>query len=1003
MSSNSKSHALATTSAAALALAAVFSAQAAHAQQQQVPASGQTDVSTTTGSTGAAAQVLAVADSAVLQQAPAAGPASAAKGGQNVQDIIVTGSRVVRNGFKAPTPTTVITAQDMQAAAFPNVASLLNQLPQVWGSQTPTSNGVQVSSGTGGQNIINLRNLGPMRTLVLLDGQRVTPTSMPGQRNTPGTNTTDINSLPMQLIQRVDTVTGGASAAYGSDAVGGVVNFILNKTYTGFKINVEGGDSGHNDDAEWSGDITYGANLFGGRGHLLLSAGGEHSDGIPYLDNSVRSWYHGIRQMPNPAFISPSATPNVPALLTYSNVNLSTVAPGGLIDSGPLKGTQFGPGGVLQQFVYGTRVGSPFNPVAQMVGGQTNDINSGLALAPTESRANFFGRTSYDFSDSITGYAQVLFGWSKAGGNASNFFAAPVNVSVNNPFLPATAAALLKAAGQTSFNMGVFTPGIGSLYQYNNRAMGQATLGLDGKLPGNWTWHAFYKYGQTNNTAELRNNILTANFAAAAQVITGPSGAPVCASYLTNPSCVPLNIFGQGVASQAALGYVQGTSRIETRLEQQVGEASINGEPFNTWAGPVSVVGGVGWRLESISTPNVDPNSKALAWFSGNYAPTSGSYNVKEFFAETVVPLAKDTMWAKSLDLNAAVRVTNYSTSGTVVTWKVGGTWQVNNDITFRGIRSHDIRAPNLGELYASGATNNQPNITDPRYNNGPILPFFATTSGNPKLQPEVADQWGVGGIYQPSWFSGFTASIDYYNLTIHGGISTLDPQTEISDCLTGAVPAYCQFVKLGPTTVGGVPVSSSVVGFNATPVNLQTFHQEGYDIEVGYRKNLAGWSSGWDSSVSLRSLANYTPTSTLNAGLGYSHQGAGENAGASSTSIPHWRVNTEITYTQGPFTLSGNWRFISAGVINNSIFDGGTSVPLSTDQNHVPSVSYFDLGLTYRFQTTGHNWQIYGRVTNLLDKAPPLAANTSAYTQQFASNYDAIGRYFRAGLRFEF
>jgi iron complex outermembrane receptor protein len=997
MSSISKSRALATTSSATLALAAAFAAQTAHAQQ--APVSGQTSVSTTTSSTGAAARAPA-ADSAVPQQPAAAKPASTPEGDP---DIVVTGSRVVRNGFKAPTPTTVITAQDIEATAFPNVANVLNQLPQVWGSQTPTSNGVQVSSGTGGQNIINLRNLGPMRTLVLLDGQRVTPTSLPGQRNFPGTNTTDINSLPMQLIQRVDTVTGGASAAYGSDAVGGVVNFVLNKNYTGFKMNVEGGDSGRNDDAEWSGDLTFGTKLFGGRGHLLLSAGGEHSDGIPYLDNSVRPWYSGMRLMPNPAFVSPSATPNVPALLTYSNVNLSSVAPGGLINNGPLRGTQFGPGGVLQQFVYGTRVGSQFNPVAQMVGGTTNDINSGLALAPTESRANFFARASYDLSNSVSGYAQFLFGWSKSGGNASNFLAAPIPVSVNNPFLPAAAAAQLTAAGQTSFNLGVFTPGIGSLYQSNNRAMGQATLGLDGKLPGGWTWHVFYKYGQTNNTAELRNNILTARFAAAAQVITGPSGAPVCASYLTNPSCVPLNIFGQGVASPAALAYIQGASRIETRLKQQVGEASINGEPFNTWAGPVSVVGGVGWRRESIATPFVDPNSKTLAWFSGNFAPTNGSYNVKELFAETVIPLAKDNMLAKSLDLNAAVRVTDYSTSGTVVTWKVGATWQLNNDITIRGIRSHDIRAPNLGELYVSGASNNQPNITDPRYNNGAILAFFATTSGNPKLQPEIADQWGIGGIYRPSWLPGFTASIDYYSLKIKGGISTLDTQTEISLCLTGAVPAYCQFVKLGPTTVGGVLVPSSVIGFNATPLNLQTFRQEGYDIEVSYRKDLPGWVSGWDSSVSLRSLANYTPTSTLDAGLGYSHQGAGENTGASGISIPHWRVNTALIYTQGPFTLSGNWRFISAGVVNNSVFDGGTSVPLSIDQNKVPAVNYFDLGLTYRIQSGGHNWQIYGRVTNLFDKAPPNAPNGSAYSQQFSPNYDVIGRYFRAGLRFEF
>ena len=995
MSSISKSRALATTSAAALALAAAFAAQAAHAQQAS--ASGQTGVPTTTNSTGAPAP--AAAASAVPEQTPAAEPASAAKADQ---DIVVTGSRVVRNGFKAPTPTTVITAQDIQATAFPNVANVLNQLPQVWGSATPTSNGVQVSSGTGGQNIINLRNLGPMRTLVLLDGQRITPTSLPGQRNFPGTNTTDINVLPSQLIQRVDTVTGGASAAYGSDAVGGVVNFILNKNYTGFKVNVEGGDSGHNDDAEWSGDITYGTGLFGGKGHLLLSAGGEHSDGIPYLDSSVRSWYRGTRLMTNPAFISPSATPNVPALLTYNNVNLSSAAPGGLINSGPLKGTQFGPGGVLQQFVYGTRVGSQFSPVAQMVGGTTNDLNSGLALAPKVDRANFFTRVSYDLSDSVSVYTQVLFGWSKTGGNASNFITAPITVNVNNPFIPAAAAAQLTAAGQTSFNMGVFTPGIGSLYQSNDRAMGQATLGFDGKLPGGWTWNAYYKYGQTDNTAELQNNILTANFAAAAQVITGPGGAPVCASYLTNPSCVPLNIFGQGVASKAAVAYVQGTSHIETRLVQQVGEASINGDPFNTWAGPVSVAAGVGWRRESIATPFVDKNSTTLAWFSGNYAPTSGAYDVKEAFAETVVPLAKDNVLAKSLDLNAAVRLTDYSTSGTVTTWKVGATWLLVDDLTIRANRSHDIRAPNLGELYASGATNNQPNIIDPRFNNAAILPFFAKTSGNPKLDPEVADQWGVGAVYRPSWFPGFSASIDYYSITIDGGISTLDPQTQINGCLTGAVPAYCQFVTLGPTIVGGVP-QNSVVGFNATPLNLQTFHQEGYDIEASYRKDLADWVSGWNGTLSVRSMASYTPTSTLDGGLGYIHEGAGENTNASSTSIPHWRVNTAVTYTQGPFTLAGNWRYLSAGVVNNSVFDGGKSVPLSIDFNDVRAVSYIDLGLTYGFQSSGHDWQIYGRVTNLFDQAPPSAANASAYSQQFAQNYDVIGRYFRLGMRLEY
>jgi iron complex outermembrane receptor protein len=919
-----------------------------------------------------------------------------------LNEIVITGSRIQRNGFSAPTPTAVLSESDIQRTGFSNIAETVDQLPQLVGSQTPTTVPQQVSVGIGGQNVLNLRNLGAQRTLVLLDGQRVTPSGSPGS-TTPGTGVVDINNLPSQLIQRVDVVTGGASAAYGSDAVAGVVNFILDKKFTGFKVDVGGGETTYGDDGEYSGDLTFGTDLFGGRGHLLLSVGGERSNGVPDLTNSVRPWYDGIRSIPNRAYISQAKTPNLPAFITYPNVNIALWAPGGLISSGPLKGTEFGPGGTPQHFQYGSiRAGT------QMVGGQTNDQNSYLALAETLSRYNLFGRMSYDLTDNIEGYAQFLFGQSIASDNASQYFGT-FSTNVNNPFIPAATDAQLRADGVSKFNLGVLTPGIGSLFQYNSRSVAQATFGLNGALSGDWHWQVYYKYGESRLDNQLQNNINTAAIYPAANVITGPGGSPVCASYRTNPGCIPLNLFGTGVASAQAIAAIEGASQVKTTLKEPVAEGTISGEPFNLWAGPVSLTAGGNWRQESIATPFVDPLSLANDWFSANYKPTVGSYSVDEFFAETVVPLAKDQLFAKSLDLDAAVRETDYSTSGWVSTWKVGGNYKPVDDVTFRGYRSRDIRAPNLGELYEQGSSQLQPNIVDPRYGNGTIAGFPNLQSGNVKLQPETSDQWGVGIVFRPTWLSDFSASVDYYNVTVNGEIATLPIQTLITDCLEGTVPQYCQFVKTGPTTVDGVPQNSVIQSITA-PVNLQTSHQEGVDIEVDYRKPLADWISGSTATVTLRSFASYTPSSTINSGVNVNgapviHQSAGELATVDNPAgIPYWRTNTSVDYAQGPITLSGTWRFISAGVLDRSFYDNGGPTPVRTDLNRIPAVSYFDLGLTYGTEQRSHQVQFYVRVTNLLNRSPPVVSASNFYSTQTApAEYDVLGRFIRAGIRFTF
>jgi outer membrane receptor protein involved in Fe transport len=925
-------------------------------------------------------------------QSPASGASGSDAAAGSVGEVIVTGSRIIRNGYSAPIPTTVMTQDDIHQTAFPNIADVVNQLPQLQGSATPQVNNVQISLGQSGQNVFNLRELGAQRTLVLLDGRRVVPTSSVGQ------NTTDINNLPSELVKRVDVVTGGASAAYGSDAVAGVVNFVLDKDYVGLKGSVSGGVSSRNDDGERGGSLTYGGRFMDGRLHLLLSGSGQSVDGVDGINPATRSWYNSTRQINNPAFISQAATPNVPALLTFAHVYPALVAPGGLITSGPLKGTAFGPGGVPTPFVYG----SPISGQA-MVGGQPDDVFYSEALTTKLHNASFFGRLAYDINDDTHVFVQLIDGYSRsegAGGPRVRFLG-NLTMNVNNPYIPASVATALKAAGVTTFAYGLDSQDLGAYEQRVIRQTKEATLGFDGKIFRSWSWNAYYQYGQSNLKDQLANNLYTARFMQAIDVVTGPNGTPVCRSVAVNPACVPLNIFGTGVATPQAVAYFTGTAQQNLKVVQQVAEASVNGEPFSLWAGPVSVVAGLGYRKESIATPFVDAIALANGWLSADYAPTRGSYTVREGFAETLVPLAKDSPFAKSMDFSGAVRVTDYSTSGTVVTWKGGINYRPIQDLLFRGTRSRDIRAPSLGDLYLGGGTQQQPNVSDPKYGNQLVGAFPAANAGNPFLLPEKSDALGLGVVYQPSWFSGFSVSFDYYDIKLKDGIAPVGNQQLVNDCYSGVHPEYCKFVTRGPGFVGGVAVPDTIVKLINAPANLAAFRAKGYDIEASYRKNLADWFSGWDAFFSVRTLATRVLSNSQDNGLGVVHETAGQNVGLAPT--PYWRVNTQFAYAQGPLSIQATWRWTSAGVLSTSFFDTSTG-PLTVDNNRVPSVSYVDLGVTYKFQVGKSKMELFGRVTNLFDKAPPVATSTNFFGMQTSPIlYDVIGRYYRAGLRFEY
>lgn len=922
-----------------------------------------------------------------------------------VGDIVVTGSRVVRNGFQSPTPTTVLGADQLRTAATVTIADTINQLPVFSNSVTSHTTNVAGSTGLVGINQLNLRGLGANRTLVLLDGQRVAPADASGAA--------DANIIPTGLIKRVDVVTGGASASYGSDAVAGVVNFVLDHEFEGVRLDLNNSITTYGDDAERKGSITLGKSFAGGRGHILAYGEYSHLDGIT---GRARPWeQYGSQIVSNPAYgTGAGQSTSVPALLVRDSVGLADAAPGGLITSGPLRGTTFGPGGTPFQLNYGTLV-----PGGQMIGGDWNytriDNVTNLDIRQTSWRA--FGRISYDLTDDINVYAGAQFSRTNSyNTNGSNMFnRADLTVSASNPYLPESVRARATAAGVTSFAFGTTHGDVGNSQPATIRTFTRYNAGADGKLSAlgtSWTWNVHFQHSQTKVQNRVFNDIIRPYLRQALDAIVDPAtGQIVCRDH--SNGCVPYNAFGTGVASAASIDFITGTSYGLEYVKQSSAEAVIGGEPFSTWAGPVSVTTGIDWRRDSDKGTSTSLDQQR-AFFFGNFAPIDVSQSVKEAFFETVIPLAKDYGWAKSLDLNGGVRATDYSLAGYVTTWKVGLTYEPFSSLRFRATRSRDIRAPALSEISTAGRTIAGP-VFDPLRNE--LASVLTTTTGNPNLKPEKADTLGIGAVFSPTFIPRLTMSADFYHIKVNGAISSLSNTQVVAGCSDNSQPDFCQFITRGPPTPG--QTLGPITGVQVSPVNIAALVTKGIDFEGSYSLPLENLSSNWDGLLSLRALATHT-ISIRNTNVTGTLEGAGANAaglGVNATgalTAPKWRYNAVLTLNVDPVTTSLTWRGVSPGKINNGFITCTSSCPVSTaanqtiDANRVAAWNVFDFAISFKRQVNDFNFETYFTVENLANEAPPRIPgqlNSPGFFSGSArpSYYSALGRYFHVGVRVGF
>ena len=883
--------------------------------------------------------LMACASAAVAQEADPK-PAEAA----SVDDIVVTASRIDRAGFQAPTPTIRLTAEDLSVGARPNIAAALNDMPQFKATSSPQTTGTNTGAGNAP---VDLRGLGISRTLVLIDGRRVSSEN-------------DLNSVPAVLVKSVDVVTGGASAAWGSGAVAGVVNIGIDRTFTGGKLGAEYGISSFDDAEQKRFEGAWGTGFAGDRGHFVI--GGE------YLDNAGVTPKVARPAIGRWAQVSDGAG----GFVTVPNVGFANAAYGGLIMSGVNAGKVFNPDGTLRSFNYGRVVGS------NTVGGEGPSNDDLSPLVTPQKRYTGLASVTYDLSDKLRLTADVRHSrmWNDyiwfGDHNRGN-----LNIKIDNAFLPTAIKQQMAAAGQTSFTMGRFNSDLAFSRIDFERVTTQATLALDGEFGSNWRWGAYYSHGEYQNNIDTPGFLLTTPYAQAVDSVIDPvTNKAVCRVTLTNANsgCVPINLFGVGAPSQAAIDYVTGTPQMRATTKLDVAGVSLRGEPFSLPAGDVSVAVGLEARKEQ-TDQRVGDLDAAKAFQSFSFSAMAGEFSVKEAFAEILVPVVRDMPVFNNLEFNAAARISDYDTTGSIWSWKVGATNEFFPGFRGRVTQSRDIRSANLTELYTTTTTGYN-NINDPL--KGQTVYTLNNGGGNANLAPETADTLTLGFTYSPPSIPSLNLSIDYYDIKIDNVIGTVAPQDLVTRCFNGNT-ALCAFVDRD--------ANGNLVRTRSTYVNLAEYHTDGVDAEVSYSSPADLWVPGATGRLRLRVVGTWVNTLTTNDGVSEIEYVKSQGY-AFGLGVPDFRLNANLGWKGEVFGVDLRARYLSQGLYNRTV---------KISNNDIPAYTYVDLGLTADLDHYGaRGVELHANATNLFDKAPPNGSLYSPY-------YDVIGRYVTVGARYRF
>lgn len=964
-----------------------------------------------------------------------AAPAMAQDGGQEAQldDVIVTGSRIPQANLVTTSPVTQVTGEDIDVAGVTRVEDLISQLPQAFAAQNST-----VANGASGTATVSLRNLGSSRTLVLIDGRRM-------GYGSPNDDAADLNQIPEQLVERVEVLTGGASAVYGSDAVAGVVNFIMKKDFEGLQIDAQYGFYQHNNDYDGVGNLR---SVIAARGATNPSQFRLPEDNVSDGESRSINILMGVA--------APDGRGNVMAYAGYRNNNpilqrdrdysaCSIAAPAGGTPNDFTcggSGTSF-PGRFTDFATFNSTLGAgrtfvPFNS-------NLNNYNYGpinYYQRPDERYTmGAFGK--YAVTDKAEVFAQLMFSDYKSVAQiapSGNFFSTP-DINCGNPLLGAQQAATIGCTAgdiasdaRRTLYVGRRNVEGGGRQDSLNYTSYRGVLGIRGELAPGWNYDVAAQFSRVALARTYLNDFSTVRLGRSLDVVN-VAGTPTCRSVVngTDPNCVPYDIFILGGVTQAALDYLQIPLIQRGETTQQVVTAAITGD--TGWSMPASsrtvqVAFGAEYRRDALSS------TTDAAFASGDGAgqggPTiglSGDADVSEVFGEIQIPLADDQSWAYSASIDAAYRRSEYQNVSTD-TYKIGADYAPIEDIRFRASYSRAVRAPNVIEMFAAqgfglfdadrdpcdattgavaanciGTAPHQ--VTSGQSTSGalnsPAGQYNQLNGGNPNLNPEEADTFTYGVVWTPAFVPGFNLTVDYFDIQVDGLVSSIGSLNTLAQCY-GTTPDAAACARITRNVGGQLWVGTGVI--QDLNNNIGGLGTTGWDINANYAFDLEDMGMSNMGSMQLSYVATLLTELVTDTGLGATnsvYDCAGFYANQCGVPNPEYRHRARATWvTPWDMDFSATWRHYGEAEVavlaaNGSLNNGGTRIDRFFDAEN-----YLDLAATWQVMDTV---TVRAGVNNVLDDDPQLtlSTGTTGNGNTFPQLYDSLGRYFFFGVTANF
>jgi len=974
--------------------------------------------------TAAAAATLAAPAAFAQDQTDAKEP-----GEQSLQEVVVTGSRIITPNLDSPSPVQTISSEQLEGTGTINVQEILLKNPTMGTPTFSRTNSAFLTSGAGVATV-DLRNLGIERTLTLIDGRRFVS-------GIPGSAAVDYNTIPTQFIDRIDVLTGGASAVYGSDAVAGVVNIILKKDFEGIAFDGQYGASAESDSEETQLGLTFGTTTADDRGNIMAHIGYTKQGGV-YSRDRPRS---AIDQVSTGAGV----TGDPEELFDITRPFYSSFAPQGRFFTGN-----------------GDENGITYDTTGNVIPWDTNGDETAATgfnrsayrtIAVPVERYLFSGRGNFDFTEHHGVFFEGTYASTNASSNIEPFALAaediypatggqiPVEFDVDgtlvrNPLVPDEVFNTATDEDDDGLRDFYFTKrlaGFGPRTSDARRDTFRLVGGLEGSFANeNWRYEAFYAYGQTKEAQTSSGQVNVLNFRNALESIAdvedvdndGDLAEPICRDPNARlQGCVPVNVFGYDSFTPEMVNYIQAPGSLATFTSQRLVGANLTGSLFDMPAGPLAVAVGVEYREEA-SDSEFDPLTQAGLNAGNAIPPTSGEFDVREAYLEASVPLLSEVPFADQLTLRAAVRASDYSTVGNTLSWNGGFEWSPIPSLRFRVIRALSTRAPNIGELFSP------PSQTFPTGVQDPCVGVTATSAdptsvacraaagvnaniaengefeltqadfqgisgfdrGNPDLEEEEGNSWTVGAVIKPSDIAvleDFDFSVDYYRIDISNAITLRDRNFILSQCYGGGDTSLCQFVTRRPNPIG--PNNPGSIEFlDADITNTGGEFAEGVDLTVGYTGSIGAGKFG--------------------ARLSYTHvlehyqiplDGGDRDFLAGEVGDSEDRAYLSLQYSLGKFGATLQTTYLSAADLDDQFL---AAFDLPRGAAGVGSTTYVDAQV--KFSPTDQ-YEVFLGANNLFDEDPPPIISglpgDATGTETDSGTYDAIGRRWYAGVRVRF